>query len=90
MGTPLRFAIALLVGAGTLAFLVACARAVLRSRRLQRQYRVADPEERAALDARVLAKPELRAYMLPVPRWQVALGLMMVAALVVAKVMGLI
>lgn len=90
MGTPLRFAIALLVGAGALAFLVACARAILRSRRLQRQYRIADPEARAALDARVLVEPELAEYMLPVPRWQVALGLMLVAALVVAKFMGAI
>jgi hypothetical protein len=90
MATPLRFAIALLVGAGALAFLVACGRALLRSRRLQRQYRMADPEARAVLDARVLVEPELGAYMLPVPRWQVALGLMLVAALVVAKVMGLI
>jgi hypothetical protein len=90
MDMPLRFAIALLVSAGALAFLVACARAVLRSRRLQRLYRMADAEARAALDARVLVEPELGAYMLPVPLWQVVLGLMMVAALVVARVMGVI
>jgi hypothetical protein len=88
--TPIRFAIALLVGAGALAFLVACGRAVLRSRRLQCQYCVADAEARAALDARVLVEPELGAYMLPVPWRQVMLGLMMVAALVAAKVMGVI
>lgn len=86
--TPLRFAIALLVGAGALAFLVACGRAVLRSRRLQRQYQMADLEARAALDARVLVEPELGAYMLPLPRWQVAIGFMTVAALVVAKIMS--
>jgi hypothetical protein len=51
---------------------------------------MADPEARAALDARVLVEPELAAYMLAVPLWQVVLGLMMVAASVVAKVMGLI
>jgi hypothetical protein len=51
---------------------------------------MADPEERAALDARVLVEPELGAYMLSVPRWQVALGLMLTAALVVAKIIGLI
>ncbi len=90
MGTPLIFAIALLIGAGALAFLVACARAVLRSRRLQRQYRMADSEARAALDARVLVEPELAAYMRPLPLWEVALGLMLVAALVAAKIMGLI
>jgi hypothetical protein len=88
--TPLRFAIALLIGAGALAFLVACGRAVLRSRRLQRQYQMADLETRAALDARVLVEPELGAYMLPVPWRQVVLGLMMVAALVAAKFMGVI
>ncbi len=90
LSTPLRFALAMLVGAGALAFLVACTRAVLRSRRLRRQYRMADSAARAALDARVLVEPELGAYMLPVPRWQVALGLMLVAALVVAKFMGVI
>jgi hypothetical protein len=90
MDTPLRFAISLLVGAGALTFLVACARAVLRSRRLQRQYRLADPGARAALDARVLVEPELAEYMRPVPVWQVALGLMLVAALIVAKFMGVI
>jgi hypothetical protein len=90
VGAFLRFAIALSLGAIAFAFLVAFARAVLRSRRLQRQYRMAAPEARAALDARVLVEPELGAYMLPLPRWQVALGLMLVAALVVAKVMGLI
>jgi hypothetical protein len=51
---------------------------------------MADPEAQAALDARVLVEPELGAYVLPVPRSQVALGLMTVATLVVAKVMGLI
>jgi hypothetical protein len=51
---------------------------------------MADAEARAALDARVLVEPELGAYMLPVRRWQAAVGLMLVAALVVAKVMGLI
>jgi hypothetical protein len=90
VSTPLRFSIALLLGAAALAFLLACARAVLRSRRLQREYRMADAEARAALDARVLVEPELGAYMLPVRRWQAAVGLMLVAALVVAKVMGLI
>jgi hypothetical protein len=90
MGAPLRFAIALCVGAGALAFLVGCVGAILRSRRLQHQYRCADPEARAALDARVLVEPELGVYMLPLPRWQVALGLMLVAALAVAKFMGAI
>jgi hypothetical protein len=90
MGTPLRFAIALLLGAIVLAFLVACGRAVLRSRRHQRQYRVVDAEARAALDARVLAEPELAQYMLPLPGWQVASGLMTVAALIAAKFMGVI
>jgi hypothetical protein len=90
MDTPLRFAISLLIGTGALAFLVACARAMLRSRRLQRQYRMADPAARAALAARALAEPELGAYMLPLPRWQVALGLLLVAALVAAKVIGLV
>lgn len=90
VSTLFRFAIALLVGAGVLAFLVACARAVLRSRRLQRQYRMADSEARAALDARVLVEPELAHYMLAVPRWQVALGLVLVAALVAAKFVGVI
>jgi hypothetical protein len=90
VSTTLRFAIALLVSVGALAFLVACARAVVRSRRLQRQYRVADSESRAALDARVLVEPELAEYMLPVPLLPLALGLMLVAALIVAKVMGLI
>jgi hypothetical protein len=90
MDTSFRFAIALLVGVGALAFLVACGRAVLCSRRLQHQYRLAGPEARAALGARVLVEPELATYMLAVPLWQVVLGLMMVAASVVAKVMGLI
>jgi hypothetical protein len=88
--TPIGFAIALLVGAGVLAFLVACGRAVLRSRRLQRQYRLADADERAALDARVLVEPELAEYMLPVPLLPVALGLMSVAVLIAAKFMGVI
>jgi hypothetical protein len=90
MGTPLRSAVALLLGAGAFAFLAACARAVLHSRRLQRQYRLADTDERAALDARVLVEPELAEYMLIVPLLPVALGLMLVAALIVAKFMDLI
>jgi hypothetical protein len=90
MDPPLRFAIALLLGTGALTFLVACARAVLRSKRLRRQYRMADSEARAALDARVLMEPELATYMLAVPLWQVVLGLTLVAALVAAKFMGLI
>jgi hypothetical protein len=90
MGTPLRSAVALLLGAGALAFLVACGRAVLRSRLLQRQYRLADADARAALDARMLVEPELATYMVAVPLWQVVLGLMMVAASVAAKFMGVI
>jgi NADH:ubiquinone oxidoreductase subunit 6 (subunit J) len=87
---PLRFTIPLLLGAIAFAILVACVRAVLRSRRLQRQYRLADPKARAALDARVLGEPELAEYMLPVPLWQVALGLTLVAALIFAKFTGMI
>jgi hypothetical protein len=91
MGTPLRSAVALLLGSGALAFLVACGRAVLRSKLLQRQYRMADPEARAVLDARMLVvEPELATYMVAVPLWQVVLGLMMVAASVAAKFMGVI
>jgi hypothetical protein len=90
VGTPLRFTLALLIGAGALAFLVACFRAIRRSRRLQRQYRMADSEARAALDARMLVEPELAAYMVAVPLWQVVVGLMTVAALVVAKAMGIV
>jgi hypothetical protein len=90
MNTPLRFIIALLIGVGALAFLVACTRAILHSRRLQRQYRIADPKTRATLDARLLVEPELAQYMLPVPMWQVVLGLLLVAALVAAKFIGVI
>jgi hypothetical protein len=87
---PLRFTIPLLLGAIAFAILVACGHAVLRSRRLQRQYRLADPKARAALDARVLVEPELAEYMLPVPLWQVALWLTLVAALIFAKFTGVI
>lgn len=90
MGTPFRFAIAFLVGAVVLAFLVACVMAILRSRRLQRQYRIADPAARAALDARATLEPELAEYMLPLPMGHVALCLILVAALVVAKFLGVI
>jgi hypothetical protein len=51
---------------------------------------MADSEARAALDARMLVEPELAAYMVAVPLWQVVVGLMTVAALVVAKAMGIV
>ena len=70
------------------AFLLACARAVRKSRKLTTQYLEATPEERTRLDGRALVEPELAEYMLPVPVWQVIPGFVSIALLIWAKFNG--
>jgi hypothetical protein len=70
------------------AFLLACARAVRKSRKLQKLYLEATPEDRARLDARALTEPELAEYMLPVPAWQIVLLFVLIAFLIWAKFNG--
>jgi hypothetical protein len=69
-------------------FIVACLRAVSRSRRLQAELRGASPEERRLLEARMEAESEIGAYMFPVPAREYVPGLLGVAGLVVAKALG--
>jgi hypothetical protein len=69
-------------------FGAACFRAVRKSRRLASQYGAASPEQRALLEARMASEKELEAYMLPLPRWEVAFGLGFVALMVISAATG--
>jgi hypothetical protein len=55
---------------------------------LAAQYRAASPEERAMLEVRMGSEKELEAYMLPLPRWEVAFGLGFVALMAISAATG--
>ena len=69
-------------------FLLACVRAVSRSRRLQAQLRGASPEERRQIEARMETERELAAYAVPLRASEYVPGLCGVAGLVAAKALG--
>jgi len=78
-----KIAVAAVMGVALAWFVIACIRAVRKSRRLMTQYRSASAEERAVLDARIQSENELGAYMLPLPLLQVVSAFVLVALMVV-------
>jgi len=55
---------------------------------LAAQFRAAQPEELVVLEERMRTEKELEAYMRPLPRWEVAIGLGFVALMVISAATG--